>query len=777
LRFLCPSKNKAINERDKAHKAQPVQLKINEIHGAIMTATIVGVGRQAFTYTTASGSFAPAVGYKLHTYASGTSTPKLTWSDAAQTATNANPIVLDARGECSVFWNGTYSIELRTPGNALVWRQDGYQGGGGADATGVEFTQAGTGAATRTVDSKLKQYLASNDYTGVDPTGATDSTVGLKAVFDYAIPRRIPVELDGNYLISGTIQPNTVRASGGLHIVVKGNCSITVNAASTGFADVLSFYTTAFNSATIVGGTLAINGNNKAARGISIRHDDASGGDVLISAKLKLTNFLNTDAASFRENAALSVYGQYGTVDIDSPFVDGVNRTNPSISNPGDDSTSGISVAQAANVIIRTPYVANVLAGPAAAEDADGIKVFGLFPSVSTEEYKANIYIDRPVLINNQGRGCKVRGTSVVISNPIARRTAAVVAIPQAVEFDFQACVDAILLEPQYEYYGTDNVAPFLNVSTGASSFSCVAFQQSVTSRESVARSVGGSLITQVRMPRYLAQTSGSGAQKSIAEVDGLNVLPFGALGVSCFSRAGIEFSAANAAAKTERTKLVWRKVTAPMYGVFGIAYADYTAGDMSSKLQWEVTDCTGTIPGTSANTPFGPLGGSTIGTTDLFRLFGNYRYRSFATTGPFQNFSFNKLVPGSRFTVTLSSSFSIPNSPGWTSAGYALVEVLDELDSETALRIRVIEQQGELGSQHWYTTDGGSNWTNTNILPQRSAAAIAAIGNAINTQYKKAGLAVFDNTNGRVMVATGSTASSSWYGNSVGSVSSVFPA
>lgn len=48
--------------------------------------------------------------------------------------------------------------------------------------------------------------------------------------------------------------------------------------------------------------------------------------------------------------------------------------------------------------------------------------------------------------------------------------------------------------------------------------------------------------------------------------------------------------------------------------------------------------------------------------------------------------------------------------------------------------------------------------------LPSYTAANIAAIGNAVNTADKAAGKMVWDTTNNRVMVASGSTAASAWY-------------
>ena len=68
----------------------------------------------------------PGVGYKLYTYVPGTSfsTPKTTYSDAVGTP-NANPIIMDSRGEASVFWDGMYDVKLTTDLDVLVWTQAG----------------------------------------------------------------------------------------------------------------------------------------------------------------------------------------------------------------------------------------------------------------------------------------------------------------------------------------------------------------------------------------------------------------------------------------------------------------------------------------------------------------------------------------------------------------------------------------------------------------------------------------------------------------------------
>lgn len=86
-----------------------------------MTAFILPNGKQ--NYETATG--APAVGWKLYTTDTGTNNPRTTWQDAGQVTPNANPIVLDARGEAVVFWSGAYRVRLEDNLGNTIWTVDG----------------------------------------------------------------------------------------------------------------------------------------------------------------------------------------------------------------------------------------------------------------------------------------------------------------------------------------------------------------------------------------------------------------------------------------------------------------------------------------------------------------------------------------------------------------------------------------------------------------------------------------------------------------------------
>jgi hypothetical protein len=89
-----------------------------------MAGTVLPEGRQSFVYPNGD----PLVGGKLYTFDAGTSTPRPTFTTAAGTIPNANPVILDARGEALIFWFGVYKVELRDASDNLIWTADDVSG-------------------------------------------------------------------------------------------------------------------------------------------------------------------------------------------------------------------------------------------------------------------------------------------------------------------------------------------------------------------------------------------------------------------------------------------------------------------------------------------------------------------------------------------------------------------------------------------------------------------------------------------------------------------------
>jgi hypothetical protein len=72
----------------------------------------------------------PLVGGKLYTYLSGTTTPTFTKTTALGDVNNTNPVILDARGEASIWLDETivYRFVLKTSTDVTIWTGDGISG-------------------------------------------------------------------------------------------------------------------------------------------------------------------------------------------------------------------------------------------------------------------------------------------------------------------------------------------------------------------------------------------------------------------------------------------------------------------------------------------------------------------------------------------------------------------------------------------------------------------------------------------------------------------------
>lgn len=62
----------------------------------------------------------------VYTYAAGTLTPKTTYTDSAGGTPNANPVVLDASGQASIWGTGSYKFVVKTAAGVTIDTQDNY---------------------------------------------------------------------------------------------------------------------------------------------------------------------------------------------------------------------------------------------------------------------------------------------------------------------------------------------------------------------------------------------------------------------------------------------------------------------------------------------------------------------------------------------------------------------------------------------------------------------------------------------------------------------------
>ena len=159
----------------------------------------------------------PLVGGKLYAYKAGTTTPQDTYTDSDLATPNANPVVLDSRGQATVYLSAdSYKFILHTSADALVWTRDN-----------VLSTQLTQSLLSDTIDMGGSAEIATND-TGY-PSGAT---------FDKFLPgcKIVPLDsavLTGTYKFramlktsSGTVTAALINLTDAPDVLVTGGeCS------------------------------------------------------------------------------------------------------------------------------------------------------------------------------------------------------------------------------------------------------------------------------------------------------------------------------------------------------------------------------------------------------------------------------------------------------------------------------------------------------------------------------------------------------------------------
>lgn len=153
----------------------------------------------------------PLAGGKLYSYAAGTTTPLATYTDSSGSTPNANPVILDSRGEASV-WLGSalYKFVLQNAAGASVWTVDDVGGAAtlaelaaSGGSTLIGFLQSGAGATLRTVQSKLRDVISVKDFNATGD-GVTNDAAALQAALTAGAGKAVYFP-GGTYLTNATL--------------------------------------------------------------------------------------------------------------------------------------------------------------------------------------------------------------------------------------------------------------------------------------------------------------------------------------------------------------------------------------------------------------------------------------------------------------------------------------------------------------------------------------------------------------------------------------------
>lgn len=148
----------------------------------------------------------PLSGGKLYTYNAGTTDNRPTYTTAAATVENANPIILDAAGRATLFINGNYRFDVFDQNDVLVKSTDNVSSFN-TDSTTTSF-------------AKITDFTETTDA-GFDPS---DNTVdNYSPAFERAVTAFNNGDIGGIIVDVPCPMHNQVTIPGSFHLVTDGN--------------------------------------------------------------------------------------------------------------------------------------------------------------------------------------------------------------------------------------------------------------------------------------------------------------------------------------------------------------------------------------------------------------------------------------------------------------------------------------------------------------------------------------------------------------------------
>lgn len=200
----------------------------------------------------------PLSGGKVYTYAAGTTTPLATFTDASALTPNTNPIILDARGECNLWFSTatSYKVILKDADDVLQWTVDNIATYGtiasqnsnnvtitGGSISGITATfnvtgdvSGNAGTVTNGVYLTATQTLTNKTITGLASASTVNDTLGTGYVIGF---RKLPQsanttaaasDVDKHLFVSATVTiPSGVFTAGDrFYVVNSSNAAITI---------------------------------------------------------------------------------------------------------------------------------------------------------------------------------------------------------------------------------------------------------------------------------------------------------------------------------------------------------------------------------------------------------------------------------------------------------------------------------------------------------------------------------------------------------------------
>lgn len=327
----------------------------------------------------------------------------------------------------------------------------------GIVASKLSFTQTGTGAVTRTVDSKLKDVVSVKDF-GATGDGVTDDLAAINNAFAELISRGRGTLLfpSGTYLITGSIgNQNFAGNTQQINIAVVGEegTVINVNPAS-GINVALNLYFSDLQSCEVR--NLRLQLNDLCARGIYIRSSGAIRRAQVDRCEVLDSKGVNLAGVTESVQPISITSGAFGfNAAVTNCLVQNVTRAKAGLA------CQGIVIVGFESAVIQNNNINNVRHSGLAGDliDADGIVVFSL--NTAGVYSRSQAFISGNSIRNCEGRFVKLQTNgSAVVANNLMRIDSVIDLITSFIGVDSQVANASV----------TNNKFYLLSAYTGGSS-------------------------------------------------------------------------------------------------------------------------------------------------------------------------------------------------------------------------------------------------------------------------------------------------------------------
>ena len=165
----------------------------------------------------------PLAGGKLYTYSPGTITTKLTYTDNTATATNTNPVILDAAGRAGVWLDGFYDMKLTDSADVTIWTVSNVSS---IDTSGVNYSSS---SYTTLADAVTAIGATPATFTIETPLLAGNSFVTIPSTLSVVAKKGGSVNTSGSFIVfNGSFDAGTFQVFTGGGTVLFDNPSVAI---------------------------------------------------------------------------------------------------------------------------------------------------------------------------------------------------------------------------------------------------------------------------------------------------------------------------------------------------------------------------------------------------------------------------------------------------------------------------------------------------------------------------------------------------------------------